>query len=421
MTASHVTVIGAGAVGASAALALRRDGHDVTLLERGEPGMGASFGNAGVLSLSSCVPVATPGLLWRVPALLADPLGPLHIDWRYLPRFAPWLIRFLLASRPARVEPVARALATLLPHVLPSYRTLLGADGFRALARPGGVLYVYESDASYDHAAFGHDLRQRHGVPVTELDQSQLRQMEPSLAPIFRHGVLMPESHYALDPLRLVQTLTRDFVDAGGELVRTCVTRIERGAHGRLTAITEAGPRALDRVVLCAGAWSKQLARDCGLRVPLDTERGYHVMLPTPGAMPQRPIASGDHEFIATPMAQGLRIAGTVEFAGLTAPPRPERAAVLVKAARQMFPGLCSDDATTWMGFRPSMPDSLPVIGQAPGQDRVFLGFGHGHIGLTLGAITGLLIADLVAGRAPRVDLTPFRPDRFSTPASIGG
>lgn len=412
-----MTVIGAGAVGASTALALRRDGYAVTLLDRGEPGMGTSFGNAGVLSVSSCVPMSTPGLLWRVPHLLADPLGPLHIDWRYLPRFAPWLARFVLAGRPSRVEHIAQALMSLLVQILPAYRELLGAAAFQDLTRPGGVLYAYQSDRSFEGAAAGHALRRRHGVAFSVLGQSELRQMEPTLAPSFKHGVLMQDSYNAVNPLRLVQTLTQRFVEAGGELVRESVQRIERADKGRLIAITGGGTtggrRELDTVVICAGAWSKRLARDCGVRVPLDTERGYHVMLPQPGPMPQRPIASGDHEFIATPMEQGLRLAGTVEFAGLDAPPRMERAAVLLDAAREMFPGLRDEGATTWMGFRPSMPDSLPVIGPAPGQDRVFFGFGHGHLGLTFGAITGLLLADLVAGRPSRVDLAPFRADRF--------
>jgi len=409
----HVTVIGAGAVGASTALALRREGYAVTLIDRGEPGMGTSFGNAGVLSVASCVPVATPGLLWRVPELLADPLGPLHIDWRYLPRFAPWLVRFVLASRPARVERISQALMSLMVQILPAYRELLGSDAFQDLARPGGVLYAYQSDRSFAGAMPSHELRRRRGVALSVLDQSELRQMEPTLAPSFRHGVLMHDSYHTVNPLRLVQTLTRHFLEEGGELVQDAVQRIERADKGRLIAVTDHGRRELDTVVICAGAWSKRLARDCGVRVPLDTERGYHVMLPRPGALPQRPIGSGDHEFIATPMEQGLRLAGTVEFAGLDAPPNMQRDAVLLKAAKEMFPGLNDDGMTTWMGFRPSMPDSLPVIGPAPGQDRVFFGFGHGHLGLTFGAITGLLLADLVAGRPSRVDLAPFRADRF--------
>ena len=407
----HVTVIGAGAVGASTALALRRDGHAVTLIDRGQPGMGTSFGNAGILSVASCVPIATPGVLWRLPHLLADPLGPLHIDWRYLPRLAPWLMRFVLASRPARVEEISRALMSLLVQILPAYRELLGG-AFQDLTHPGGVLYAYQTDRSFEGAMAGHELRKRRGVNLSVLGQAELRQMEPALAPSFRHGVLMHDSYNTVNPLRLVQTLTQTFLEAGGELVQESVARIERDG-GRLVAVTDKRWIELDMVAICAGAWSKKLARDCGVRVPLDTERGYHVMLPHPGALPQRPVASGDHEFIATPMEHGLRLAGTVELAGLDAPPNLQRADVLLRAAREMFPGLRDDGMTTWMGFRPSMPDSIPVIGPAPGEPRVFLGFGHGHLGLTFGAITGLLLSDLIAGRPPRVDLAPFRADRF--------
>jgi D-amino-acid dehydrogenase len=406
-------VIGAGVVGACAALALRREGYAVTLIERGDPGMGTSFGNAGMLSVTSCVPLATPGILWRVPRLLRDPLGPLAIDWRYLPKLAPWLIRFVLASQPTRVEHISRALMSLLVQILPAYRELLGPEAFQNLARPGGILYTYMSDQSFERSARSHDLRRRRGVAMSVLDQSELRQMEPALSSNVRHAVYMPDSYRAVNPLRLTQTLVDKFTDAGGEVVRASVERIERADKGRLFAATSAGRRELDTVVICAGAWSKKLARDCGVSVPLETERGYHVMLPNPGVSLSRPISSGDHEFGITPMEHGLRLAGTVELAGLERAPNLQRADVLVRAARKMFDNLNEEGATTWMGHRPSMPDSLPVIGRAPGHDRVFLGFGHGHLGLTFGAITGFLITDLIAGRPSRVDLEPFRPDRF--------
>ena len=409
----HVTVIGAGVVGACTALALRREGYAVTLIERGDPGMGTSYGNAGMLSVTSCVPLASPGILWRVPHLLRDPLGPLAIDWRYLPKLAPWLIRFVMASRPARVEHISRALMSLLVQIIPAYRELLGPEAFQDLARPGGILYTYMSDQSFERSARSHDLRRRRGVAMSILDQSELRQMEPALSSNVRHAVYMPDSYRAVNPLRLTQTLVEKLTDEGGELVHASVERIERADKGRLFAVTSAGRRELDTVVICAGAWSKKLARDCGVNVPLETERGYHVMLPKPGVSLSRPISSGDHEFGITPMEHGLRLAGTVELAGLDRAPNMQRADVLVRAARKMFDNLDDEGATTWMGHRPSMPDSLPVIGRVPGQDRVFLGFGHGHLGLTFGAVTGFLIADLIAGRPSRVDLEPFRPDRF--------
>ena len=410
----HVTVIGAGAVGASTALALRRDGYAVTLLERGDPGMGTSFGNAGMLSVTSCVPVATPGILWRVPKLLRDPLGPLYIDWRYLPRLAPWLIRFVQASRPSEVERISTALMTLLVQIVPAYRELLGSEAFNDLTRPSGNLTVYKSDQLFESAMRGAQaLRQRRGVNMSILGQSELRQMEPGLDPAYKHGVFMPDSYQTVNPLRLTQRLVELFVEAGGELAHEEVQRIEQGGAGRLAAVTDKGRRELDLVAICAGAWSKKLAADCGVRVPLDTERGYHVMLPNPGVTVRHPITSGDHDFVATPMEHGLRLAGTVELAGLDKPPNMQRAEVLLKAAKLLFPQLKDTGMTTWMGHRPSMPDSLPVIGRAPGNERVFMGFGHGHLGLTFGAITGLLISDLVAGRPNRVDLSPFRPDRF--------
>ncbi|WP_119462501.1 FAD-dependent oxidoreductase [Rhodospirillaceae bacterium SYSU D60014] len=409
----HVAVIGAGIVGVCAALYLQRDGHRVTLVDPRGPGEGTSKGNASVLAVESCVPVATPGIVWRVPGMLADPLGPLAIRWAYLPRLAPWLTRFVLASRPARVEAISIALRALLADSIEAYLPLVKSAGIEEMIRRTGWLGVYESEAKFAGARADLELQRRRGVRMEFLKPEEIRQFEPALAPIYKHAVFYPENAYVVNNFRLVVSLAEDFVRNGGTLLREAATGFDI-ADGRATHLrTDAGRHAIDAVVVAAGAWSKELTRQLGHRVPLDTERGYHVMLPDSGVAPRMPIYSGDHSFAVTPLEHGLRLAGTVELGGLDAAPNYARADMLLTRGRRMFPGLNEAGATKWMGFRPSMPDSVPVISGSDRCRNAFFGFGHGHIGLTLGAQTGRLIGDLVAGRDPGVDMRSYRVDRF--------
>ncbi len=413
MAIKHVSVIGAGAVGASTALSLRRAGFEVTLIERGEPGMGTSFGNAGYLSTSGVVPTATPGILWQVPGLLMDPLGPLTIRWSYLPKMLPWLWKFVRASTPARAEEISKALAALLAHGHDCYRELLGDADFEEIAPHRGILYVYETDKAFDGSKWSNDLRARRGVKWDYVPREQIKQLEPSLAPIFRHAIHIPNMRHLKDPLRLTRTLAAKFAEAGGEILRAEVTCIEREASGAPAVVTSVGRRGTDAAVIAGGAWSLSLARQAGIDVPLDTERGYHATIKHPNVAPRMPVSSGDHHFGASPMEIGLRLAGTDELGGLDAPPNWERARKLLGHGARMFEGLDTAGADFWMGFRPSMPDSLPVIGPVPGNDRVYLAFGHGHLGVTFGAVTARLITDMIAGREPLVDPAPYRADRF--------
>ena len=409
----HVTIVGAGIVGACCALALRREGFDVALLDSGVPGSGCSSGNAGLISASGCVPIGMPGTIWRVPRLLVDPGAALSIDWRYLPKLAPWLYRFLRACSPRRVEQTSIALTQLLVRSAAAYRELLGETDYLDLIRGGGFLYTYERLEAFEAARAGHDLRRRRGIRLHVLEPDQIRQMDPALAPIYQRAVHFPDSHYTVNPQRLVQRIAARFEHEGGEIVRTRVGRLVFDSRGHAAADTDTGRRKLDLVVVCAGAHSKDLARQCGTAIPLDTERGYHAMLPNPGIAAKVPILSGDHDFAVTPMEQGLRLAGTIELAGLSAPPRYSRAENLLKAASRMYRGLETAGATFWMGFRPSMPDSLPVISRVPGNAQAFIACGHGHLGMTFGAITGLIIRDLVLGLQGPLDVGPFRADRF--------
>ncbi len=423
-------VIGAGIVGVSAALFLQRDGHRVTLIDRTGPAAGASFGNAGGLVTTSCAPLGLPGLLRRTPRMLLDPRGPLVVRWAYLPRIAPWLIGLLRASRPERVERIADALAALSKLTEAPWRDLARQAGIADLLRPVGWLKVYETDAGFAASAVERDLLSRRGLPFQVLNADEVRQLEPGLAPIFKHGFFQHEALFVANPGRAVEALAADFVRQGGRLRTDEITGIHPSTgpstgpgarpdarpHRLLTA--SGGEIEAEVVVLAAGAWSRGLARRLGARVPLDTERGYHLMLPPAEPGLGRPTVHGEQAFTLSPMEDGIRLASQVEFAGLAAPPDYRRVRGLLPAARRMLPSLAAEERSAWLGFRPSLPDSLPVIGPAPAAADAYLAFGHGHLGMAQGPLTGRIVADLVAGRDPGLDLSPYRPDRWARPVS---
>ncbi|HJU19643.1 MAG TPA: FAD-binding oxidoreductase [Stellaceae bacterium] len=415
--AKRVVVIGAGMVGVCAASYLQRDGHAVALVEAGEPGHGASFGNAGCFNGSSVTPMAMPGVMRNVPRWLFDPLGPLSLRWPYLPAIAPWLVRFARSARPEQVHRTARALRPLVGPSLAALEPLVAAAGAEDLVHRLGHLYVYRSEESLAKDRLAWDLRRENGVEVDEFDADGLRQLEPTLSRDYVRGVLVRENGHTSNPLLLVERLLQYVLGAGGELIRARA-RGFRLAEGRLAAVsTDTGEIAADAAIICAGAWSKPLAAALGDRVPLETERGYHLMIRNPEAMPRIPTADADGKFVATPMAEGLRFAGTVELAGLAAPPDWRRARILLDQGRSMLPGLSAHYAeeriSMWMGHRPSLPDSLPVIGRARATGDVIYAFGHGHVGMTAAPMTGRVVADLLAGRKPPLDLAPFAAGRF--------
>ena len=416
--AKRVGVIGAGMVGVCTASWLQRDGHSVFLIEAGEPGRGASFGNAGCLNGSSVTPVSMPGVIRNVPRWLFDPLGPLSLRWSYLPAIAPWLVRFMRAGTPEKVRAQARALRPLVGPTLDALRPLVSAAGAGDLVHRLGHLYVYRSAESLGKDRLSWALRRENGVEIDEFDADELRQLEPALSREYVRGLLVRENGHTSNPFGLVQRLLEHFLRSGGELVQA-------RAHGfrldgaRLAAIqTDGGDLSADAAIVCAGAYSKPLAAALGDKVPLETERGYHLMIADPEAMPRIPTADADGKFVATPMDTGLRLAGTVELAGLAAPPDWRRARILLTQGRKMLPGLASshpeERISVWMGHRPSLPDSLPVLGPSNATRDVIYAFGHGHVGMTAAPMTGKVVADLVAGRPPSIDIAPFAPGRFS-------
>jgi D-amino-acid dehydrogenase len=411
-TPGHVGIIGAGVIGVSTALYLQRDGHSVTIFDPNGPGEGTSFGNASVIAGGSAEPVAMPGIIWRVPGMLLDPLGPLAIRWRYLPKLLPWLAQFVLASRRGRVEEISKALAALSKESMGAWRTLTGDIGIDDMIRENGWLSVYRTDKSFADAKTELDLLKRRGMEFEILKKEEIRQFEPTVGSQFEHAVWHREHAHTVDNFALVQKMAQHVAAKGGKFVREKTLDFVLGPDGPTHVVTSGGRHAVDAVVVAAGAWSKNLAQRLGHWVPLETERGYHVMLPHAGVAPRMPIHMADHGFVATPLAGGLRFAGTVELGGLDLPPNWRRAEMLLKHGTRVFPDIDTSDRRYWMGFRPSVPDSVPVISRGAQHANTWFAFGHGHLGLTYGAVSGRLIADMMAGRDPGIDIEPYRIDR---------
>ena len=407
-------MLGAGVVGLCCAVSLQRAGFAVTLVDRLDPGTGTSFGNAGLIQIDSVVPIATPGILRAVPGMLLDPTGPLVVRWRYLHRIAPWLAQFVRAARPDSVERISVALASLLDRSNDAWLELVTAANAQDVWRQSGELHVYRTKDAWDASRASDELRRRRGSVLEELTVEEMRQLEPALSPDLYRGVFTPAANSITHPLHLSQRLFDLFQRNGGVFEKTNVTGIETGHDGEPVALkTDGEDLKVHGLVVAAGAFSKSFARSAGAKLPLDTERGYHLWLPDPGVEMRRPIVVGDHKFGIVPMTGGVRLVGTVEFGGLDLAPDWRRADILGELSKPFVPGLNLDGAERWMGYRPSMPDSLPVIGPAPGRKNVYFAFGHGHLGLTMSAVTGKIISDLAAGKTPDFDLAPFRAERF--------
>ncbi|MBS0574620.1 MAG: FAD-binding oxidoreductase [Proteobacteria bacterium] len=411
METVEIAVIGAGVIGLAIAHRLAGAGREVLLIDPAEPGAGASWGNAGTVADYAVQPVGTPDVLKDLPSLLFDRNSPLSIRHAALPSLVPWLVRFARQSLPGAARRNAMVLAGLLAGASGLWRDLAGEIGAAALLQDRGCLYWYQTDAARRAAEADIGFRRSLGVEVALLSAAELAALEPGLPVSGGGAAFFPGARFMTDPGRMVALLAAAALRAGAGLRKARVERLAREAG----SVTLSGPglalRAR-RVVLAAGAHSRGLALQAGDRVPLDTERGYHLEWDTPAPRLSRPICPTARGFYLCPMAGRLRVAGTVELGGLTAPPSPHRLARLEKGARAIFPDLPAP-ARSWMGFRPSMPDSLPVIGLSQAGPEVLHAFGHGHIGLTLAPVTAELVAGLIAGGGVDPRLAALRPGRF--------
>ncbi len=407
----EVIIAGAGVIGLTIALQLADEGRRVVLIDPDTPGAGASYGNAGTIADYATAPVGTPDVLRDLPRLLTNRHSPLSLHRPSLVSLLPWLARFLAQSTPTRAATNATALATLLSDASDRWTALTNRIGADKLMQDRGCLYLYATPSEAQSAAPGLAARRTLGITVDQIDAAALAALEPGLPPMPGGAAFFRNAMFITDPGAMMAALTQAVKQAGVEVMRARVTHLERTAVG----VVVKGPgllRTARRVVIAAGARSRALAKIAGDRVPLDTERGYHLewdMDTAPLTRPACPVARG---FYLCPMAGRLRVAGTVELGGLDAPPSPHRLQRLAEGARALFPHL-GEPSRTWMGYRPSMPDSLPVIGPSQGGAQVIHAFGHGHIGLTLAPRTAAMVADLIAGRDPGAAITPCLPTRF--------
>lgn len=412
MSDEPVVVIGAGVVGISCARWLQHDGHRVCVVDPEAPGRGCSWGNAGVFAVDSVGPVATPRTLRAVPRMLVARSGPLRLAAADLPHLAPWLLTFALQARPRAVAAASASLAALCARALPDFDPITRNSAAAELMRPTGWATVFENRRSLRAARADVATLAAHGWPVCWLDRAELRERLAGLSTQVVGGFESSGAWMCTDPCRFVEHLAADAAGAGAVFERRRVTRI-RPVDGGASVETEAGAMRARHVVVAAGIDSAGLAVDLGDRLGLAPERGYHVMLGSGAGAPAMPVMAGEHKFVTTPMAAGVRVAGTSEFARARRPADPRCHAWMLERAGRLFPDLDTRDPRFWHGSRSTTPDSLPVIGRSAHSAAVTYACGHQHLGLTLAGVTGRLVADELAGRAPPLDPWPLRPNRF--------
>ena len=409
---TQILVLGAGIVGVSAALNLQRRGLRVTLADRQAPGEGASYGNAGILVPGGIVPVPVPGLLRKAPGMLLRGTGPLFLRWAYLPVLLPWLCRYLRHGQDRHVRRIAAALMPIVGDSLEEHRALARGTPAEAHIRKQPYLMAYRDRAAFEADSYGWAIRRDLGIGWREYQGGAVRELEPALGPDYRFIAALEASHGAIDgPGDYVKALARSFVAAGGVFEKAALTGFEQ-AGGRVTGV-RFGDTAIraEKILVAAGAWSARVLKQLGQAIPLESERGYHAELWSPSGGPTHPIMLCDRKVAVTPMTGRIRFAGLVEFGGLDAGPRraPQRA---LGAATAAFPGMTWQRETEWLGHRPAPADSIPYIGAVPAHPNVYTAFGHHHVGLTGGARTGRVIAELIAGATPNIDMTPYRVKR---------
>lgn len=410
----HCIVVGAGIVGASCAWHLQRRGAQVTLIDPVEPGQSTSFGNAGCISPSSISPFSYPGAIRQVPGWLLDPLGPMRIRWKDALRLAPWFWKFWQAGNALRVNEIAAAQKSLMASATADYDEILRATGAESLRRCEGLIMLYGNEAELAADEWHYDIRRAFGLPWQRLTAAELHAVEPAVQ-LGAQGiaVLDPLWQHLLSPADVTSTIASAAFAQGARWVQDRVQRVASNPDG-VSVDTLAGQHIEgDFLVLASGVWTNGLLQQLGHKAPLMAKRGYHSMLAQPNVELRHPLMCISEYVVITPMRDGLRVAGTAEFAKIDAAPDYRRAKAVLQHAQRFLPGVAGASVTEWMGQRPMMPDSMPVLGPLPGRERVLCAFGHGHYGLTQGPTTGRIVADLVFGQAPHVDLKPFSILRF--------
>ena len=411
--AERATIIGSGIVGICTAISLLEKGFDVLLIDRNEPAEGASHGNAGVVSPWTCVPQSMPGVWRSIPKWLFDPEGPIALKWSYLPKFIPWAIKFLEAGKEEGLPAIADAMQALNRPNVDLYRQLLEGTGSEHLIVESMYVHVSRNEDAVDLNSLAWKLREERGVPIEVVGPERLREVEPDLSPAYKTGVLMKGQARAIDPGGVGKALAEKAKRMGADFLKAGVHQIEQSPTGEWNIHTDAGERKAVNLIIAAGAWSARLLEPLGYALPLEAERGYHLIFQNPGITVNNSIMDADAKFVASSMAAGVRCAGTAEFAGLDALPDYRRAQVFVRLAKYLFPDINTKDTIEWMGSRPSFPDSLPCLGEIPSKKGLFCAFGHSHYGFGMAPNTGRVVASIVTGEPVNIDLTPYQISRF--------
>lgn len=408
-----VVIVGAGIVALASAHKLQAAGRKVTLIERNGVAQGASFGNAGALAFSDILPLAVSGKIRQVPKWLLDPLGPLSIPPAYALKIAPWLLRFWRAGWPDRIQHSIAAQSMMMRLAEHEMMAMIAEAGLGSMVRSGGSLELYESEAEFAAAARGWEARTAQGIAFEHIRGMSLAALQPGLSPKFVAGTFVPGWRTVSDPYDFATALAGHVQARGGVFLHGEVAAVSPAEAGAEVQFADGRSLAAAAVVIAAGAWSRKLTDRLGDAIPLETERGYNTTLPVGAFDVRRQLIFGGHGFVITPLGTGLRVGGAVELGGLELPPNFARSEAMLTKAMRFLPGLRPEGGRQWMGFRPSLPDSLPVIGPSSASRRIIYAFGNGHLGLTQSAGMGRLVRDLVCGDAPAIDLAAFRPTRF--------
>ncbi|ASW09131.1 FAD-binding oxidoreductase [Rhizobium sp. 11515TR] len=413
MSRPDVIVIGAGVIGLSAAIAAQSRGLHVVVLDREGPAAGASAGNAGAFAFTDILPLASPGILKKAPKWLLDPLGPLSVPPAYVLQIAPWMFRFWRACQPSRVAHSIAAQTSLMDLSKAELEPFLAATETLSMLRKEGNLQVYESEAEFQASLPGWEARRNHGIEFQHLKADEMAAIQPGLASRFILGTFTPGWYSIADPKLYTLALAAHFRSRGGVIETSEISSLRALPLGVEVVAADGKLRQAGKVVLAAGAFSHRIAKTLGEHIPLETERGYNTTLPADAFDLRTQITFGGHGFVVSKLSTGIRVGGAVELGGLALPPNFRRSEAMLQKARTFLTGLRPEGGVQWMGFRPSLPDSLPAIGSAKATPDVVYAFGHGHLGLTQSAGTARIVADLLTRQAPAIDLTPFSPQRF--------
>ena len=406
-----IAVVGAGIVGICTSYFLQQSGFKVTLIDKEKPGTMTSYGHACTFADYANVPVNSPALFSQIPHMLLKENGPLAVDFLYIIKNLPWAIKFLKNCQKNKVEEIASSLANLLQHSRLSYDNIFKDVDVSKFLKDEENIYIYDSKKSYEAATYSNQLRKKNNIKVKELNKQDIHDLEPNLAHVYFAGHLFVGSRHTTNPLAISQKIFESFLNGGGEFINQNVNYLTDKEDLIEISLDESKIR-FDQVVICAGAWSKSLAKMIGDNLPLDTERGYHVLFDIDKQLINRPIGWSQSGFYLVQMDDGIRASGTVEIAGLEKPMNQKRINMIEFQARKILPQLGSIKST-WLGRRPTLPDAKPIIGRSPKNKNVMYAFGHQHIGWTLAAVTGKAISELSKGSKPNFDLSAFSPNRF--------